>query len=128
AIHRRVAAAEHDDAPADLLDMAERDRRQPFDADVDVGGRFLAAGDLELAAARRAGADEDRVVVFAKQLLQAVDAMTTLEVDAEVEDVIGLLVDDRVLQAELWNLAPHHAARLRIGIKHGAVIAERGEI
>ncbi len=37
---------------------------EPFDADVDVGGGFLAAGDLELAAARRAGADEDRVVIF----------------------------------------------------------------
>ena len=95
AIHRGVAAAEHDDAPADLLDMAERDRRQPFDADVDIGGGFLAAGDVELAAARGAGADEDRVVILVEQLLQAVDAMPALELDAEVEDVIGLLVDHR---------------------------------
>ena len=108
--------------------MAERDRRQPFDADVDIGGGFLAAGDVELAAARGAGADEDRVVILVEQLLQAVDAMAALELDAEVEDVIGLLVDDRVRQAELWNLAPHHAARLGIGIEHGAVIAERREV
>ncbi len=54
--------------------------------------------------------------------------MTALEVDAEVEDVVGLLVDHRIRQAELWNLAPHHAARLGIGIEHGAVIAERREV
>src|SRR2546430_14745267 len=94
---------------------------------MNIGGGFLAAGNVELAAARGAGADENRVVIFAEQLLQAVDAMTALEVDPEVEDVIGLLVDDSVGQPELWNLAPHHAARLGIGIEHGAVIAERRE-
>ena len=36
--------------------------RQPVEADMDVGGRFLAAGHVEVAATRRAGADEDRVV------------------------------------------------------------------
>src|SRR5437762_11097204 len=61
AIHRRIAAAEHDDAAADLVDMAERDAGQPIDADMDIGGGFLAAGDVELAAARRAGADKDCV-------------------------------------------------------------------
>src|SRR3954467_9884270 len=95
---------------------------------MDVGGGFLAAGDVELAAARRAGADEDRVVILVEQLLQAVDAMPALEFDAEVEDVIGLLVDDGVRQAELWNLAAHHAAGLGIGIEYGAVIAERREV
>ena len=54
--------------------------------------------------------------------------MTALELDAEVEDVVGLFVDHRVRQAEFWNLAPHHAAGLGVGIEHGAVIAERGEI
>src|SRR5580700_10501201 len=67
AIHRRIAAAEHDDPAADLVDMAERNARQPVDADMDVGGSFLPAGDLELAAARRARADEDRVPAFGEQ-------------------------------------------------------------
>ena len=43
---------------------------EPVDADVDVRRRFLAAGDVEIAPARRAGADEDRVVAFAEQRLQ----------------------------------------------------------
>ncbi len=95
---------------------------------MDVGGSLLAAGNVELAAAWGAGADEDRVVVLSQQLLQAVDALAALELDAEVEDVAGLLVDHAVGQAEFRNLAPHHAAGLGVAVEHGAVIAERGEI
>ena len=64
AIHRGVAAAEHDHALADGGRVAERHRRQPVDADMDVLSGFLAAGDFQLASARRAAADEDRVVVL----------------------------------------------------------------
>src|SRR5213082_403356 len=48
AIHRRVAAAEHDDAATDLVDMAERDGGQPVDADMDMGARLLAPGEFDL--------------------------------------------------------------------------------
>ena len=68
-----------------LVDMAERDRGQPVDADMDVGRRLLPAGDVQVAAARRAGADEDRVVVFGQQRLQAVDALAEPRLDAEIE-------------------------------------------
>ena len=95
AIHGGVAAAQHDHALADLGGVAERDRGQPVDADMDVLGRFLAAGNVEVAAARRAGADEDRVVVFGQQRLHAVDAFAAAEFDAEVEDVAAFLVDAR---------------------------------
>src|SRR3954469_7822091 len=95
---------------------------------MDVGGGFLATGDVELATARRAGANEDSIIFFAEPLLQAVDALAALELDAEVEDVIGLLVDHGIRQAEFWNLAPHHAARLGIGIEYSAVIAKRREV
>ena len=43
-IHRGVAAAENDDALADLIDMLEINAGQPIDADMDVGGGFLAPG------------------------------------------------------------------------------------
>ena len=114
AVHRGVAAAEHDDALADLADVAERDRGQPVDADMDVGGGFLAAGDLELAPARRAGADEHRVPAFRQQRLEAVDALAADELDAEVEDVVALLVDDRFRQPEARDLRADHAAGLRV--------------
>ena len=75
---------------------------------------FLAAGNFELAAARRAGADEDRVVVLRQQRLQAVDALAADELDAEVEDVAALLVDHRIRQPEFRDLRAHHAAGLRV--------------
>src|SRR6202022_3748415 len=104
AIHRGVAAAEHDHALADLADMLERHAGEPVDADVNIFGRFLAAGNLELAAARRAGADKHRVVVLGEQFLQTVDARTALELDAKVEDVIGSLVDPRTGSRNFGNV------------------------
>jgi hypothetical protein len=66
AVHRGVAAAEHDDALRDLRRMAESDVGQPVDADVDVRRGFLAARESRrIAPARRAGADEDRVPALA---------------------------------------------------------------
>ena len=41
---------------------------EPVEADMDVGGGFLAARHVEIAAARRAGADEHRVVAFGQHL------------------------------------------------------------
>src|SRR5260370_14404850 len=67
AIHRRVAAAEHDDAAADLVDMAERDGGQPVNADMDMGRGLLAPGKLDLPTARRAGADKDLVPALIEQ-------------------------------------------------------------
>ncbi len=66
AVHGGVAAAQHDDPLADLADVAERDVGQPVDADVDIGLGFLAAGNVELAPARRARAHEHRVVPLAQ--------------------------------------------------------------
>ncbi len=95
---------------------------------MDIGRGLLAAGNVEFAAARRAGADKDRIVVLAEQLLQAVDAVAALEVDTEIEDVIGFLVDHRIRQPEFRNMRPHHAACLRVGIEHDAVIAKRRQV
>ena len=75
-----------------------------------LAAAFLAARNVEVAAARRAGADEDRVVAFGEELLQRIDAMAALELDAEVEDVAHLLVDHALGQAEARDLRPDHAA------------------
>src|SRR5260370_9783373 len=61
AIHRRVAAAEHDDTAADPVDMAEGDARQPVDADMDVGARLLPPGNPHPPPPRPPASDEDRV-------------------------------------------------------------------
>jgi hypothetical protein len=67
AVHGRVAAAEDDHPLADRGDVAEGDARQPVDAEMDGLGRRLAAGNVEILAARRAGTDEDGVVAFGEQ-------------------------------------------------------------
>ena len=114
AIHRGVAAAEHDDALADLVDVAERDADDSQSMPMwMLAAASLRPGNVEVAPARRAGADEDRVVAFGEQRLQAVDALAAAELDAEVEDVADLLVDHRFGQAELRDLRADHAAGLR---------------
>ena len=111
-----------------VVDVAERDAGQPVDADMDVLDRFLAAGNVEVAAARRAAADEDGVEIFGEQRLQAVDALGADEFDAEIEDVIALLVDDAFRQTEFRNLRAHHAAGFRILVEHDAFVAHRGQV
>ena len=128
AVHRRVAAAQHDHALADGLDVAERYRGQPVDADVDVQRGFGAARDLQVAPARRAAADEDRVVALRHQALHRLDAFVVPEMDAQVEDVAGLLVDHRLGQPEARDLGADEAAGLGLAVEHGDVIAERREV
>src|SRR5262249_45277477 len=128
AIHRRVAAAQHDHALADRRDVAEGHRRQPVDADVDVRRGLLAAGDLQVAAPWRARADEDRVPAFGEQTPQRLDALAAAELDAEAEDVAALLVDDLLGQAEARDLRADHAARLRVAVEDHDLVAERREV
>src|SRR5262249_10210056 len=90
--------------------------------------RFLAAGDVEVAPARRARADEHRVELLAQQRLHAVDTPAADELHAEVEDVAALLVDDGLRQAEARDLGADHAARLRVLVEDDAVVAERREV
>jgi hypothetical protein len=93
---------------------------------VNIGGAFDAAGDLKIAAARCAGADEDCVVIFRQQRLHAVNALAADEFDTEVEDVVGLFVNHRFWQPEFRDLRAHHAAGFRILIEDRAVVSKRG--
>src|SRR5262249_36692829 len=128
AVHGGVAAAQHDHALADLVDVAERHAGEPVDADMDVGGRLLAAGNVEIATARRAAPDEHRVPTLRQQRFEAIDAFAATELDAEIEDVIAFLVDDGLGQTKARDLRADHATRLRILVEHDAMIAEGGEI
>ena len=60
AVHRRVADADDQHALADRRDVAEVNRLEPLDADEDLIG-LVTAGEVELLAFRRAGADEHGV-------------------------------------------------------------------
>src|SRR5581483_7386597 len=116
AVHRGVAAAEHDDPASDPVDVAEGDAGQPVDADVDIRRGFLPPGNVEVAAARSAGADEDGVEAFGEHAGQAVDARAVAGLDAAHSgDVADLLVDHRFGQAKARDLAPDHAAAPLLG-------------
>ena len=92
-------------------------------------GRFLAAGNVEVAAARRAGADEDRVVAFGQQRLHAVDragrrgtrrrdrgcSRTSSSITASGRRKCGICV--RIMPPAL-----------RVLVEHDALVAERREI
>src|SRR5258708_33128191 len=128
AVHRSVAAAEHDDALADLVDVAERNAGQPVDADMDVLGGFLAARNLEVAPARSAGTHKDGLEILGEQRSEAIDALAAAELDAEIENVAAFLVDDGLRQAEPRNLRADHAACLGVAVEHNAGVTERCEI
>ena len=78
AIHGGVADADDQHLFADRIGVAEGDGFQPIDADVDAIG-VVTAGNVEFFAARRAGADEDRVEALVEQRFHAGDGASCSE-------------------------------------------------
>ena len=114
---------------ADFGDMAEDHRRQPFDPDMDHGAPFLAARQVgQVAAARGAGADEDRIVAFGQHFLHAGDPVVEIGGDPHVEDVVDLFVQDRFRQTEGGHLAAHEAAACVLVVVEIDLVAERHQI
>ena len=129
AVHGRVAAAQHDDALADAVNVAKVDRGQPFDADVDVCARFLAPGQIQILSVRGAAAHEDGVVAGGQQSSHGVDALPALEGDAlQIEHIAGFFVQYAIGQTKARNARAHESARLCFGIEHRHVIAQWRQI
>ena len=128
AVHRRVAAAEHDDAVSDRSRMAERHARKPVDADMNVPRSFAPPWRVEVTAARGAAANEYRVEPFGHHGLEALDALRGDEHSPGRQRVANLLVDHFIGQAKLRNLTAHHAASLRVGIEDDHFVADCREI
>ncbi|MFO1250473.1 MAG: hypothetical protein U1E77_04860 [Inhella sp.] len=119
AVHRGVAAAQHQHLLADFLDVPKAHRGQPVDADMDSAGRGLPApGQVQIASARCAAAHEHGVIALRKQLLHRFDALAGLQLHAQVQ-MFDLLVDHLFRQAEAWHLAAHEAAALGLAVEHG---------
>ena len=86
--------------------------------------RFLAARNIQVAAARRPGADKDGVVPFIQYRLQAVDVGLEVCMDAHVEDVVDLLIQNCRWQPEGGDLAAHKAAARRLIVIKVELIAK----
>jgi hypothetical protein len=128
AVHGGVAAAEDDHPLADRSGVAESDAGQPVDAQVNRLCCLFPSGDVEVVPARRAGTNENRVVAFAEQILQRTDVLAAAQLDAEVEDVTGLLVDDFLGQPKLRDLGAHHAAGEGVAVVDHHFVAERCQV
>src|SRR6516162_4939349 len=95
---------------------------------MNVCNRLFPARNIEITPARRSRADENRIPILIEQGLQTIDSLTAAKFDAEVEDVIALLIDDGFRQTESRNLRADHPARLRVLVEDDAVIAKWREI
>ncbi len=95
---------------------------------MDVGGTFVATGNREVTATRRARTDEDRVIIFGQQPLEAVDTLTKAHFRAETGDVTDFLVDHFLRQAEFRDLAADEPAGTRIRVVDDQFIAQRRQI
>ena len=127
AIHGRVSDADDKHVFADRCDVAEGDGLQPVDADVDAV-RIVTARDVELLAARRAGADENRVEAFVEQRLHAVDGRVIANVDAHIEDLVDLVIEHVRGQTERRNVSAHQSAGLAVLFEHHDFVAQRQKV
>ena len=108
--------------------MLEGDGFEPVDADMDAVG-IVAARNLEILAARGAGAHEYRVELAAvEHLLQAVDAVVEFQIDAHVQYVADLLIEHLGRQAKARNVGAHQPARCIQSFENRDFITERCEI
>src|SRR5258706_2066197 len=116
----------------DLVDVAEVDGAEPFDADVDLLARSLipAAGDVELLSLWRAAAHKDRVEVVAdvQQILEARDRRVVPDLGAHVDDVARLLIEHAFRKAKGRDVEAHQATSARILLVDHDLVAEREEV
>src|SRR5690606_38174706 len=128
AVHGGVAATDHQDAATYTLYVLEGDRGQELDADVNIGGAFLAARDVEILPLRGACADKHCVEALVENGLEARHLVTEARLDAEIEDAVHFLVEHVRGQAECGNVRAHEPAALLILFEQHAVVPERHQI
>jgi hypothetical protein len=103
-------------------------RLEPLDADKDLIG-LVSARDVQLFALRRAAADKYRIELLrVDELLQAVDRRVVAHLDAHVDDVADLLVEDALRKPERRNVDAHQSAGTRQLLENRHLIAKRHQI
>ncbi len=109
--------------------MAEHHPGQPVDAHVDPRIALAAARQVgQVAAAGRAGADEDGVVVLGQQRLEACHPVVEAGVHAHAEDGVDLAHEHRLGQAERGQLAAHETAAPGLIVVEIDRVAERQQV
>ena len=86
---------------------------------MDVGCGFFAARRFEIAATRRAGADEHGVKILRQYRFQAINRFAGFQFNvADVEDVIDFFVDHFFGQTKARYLRAHEAAAFLVGLEN----------
>ena len=126
AVHGGVADADDQHALADLVDVPEGHRLEPGDADVDVRRGFLPAGQLQLLALGRAGADEHRIEAAAASSSRMLSIGWLSFRSTPMSTIMrDLFVQHRVRQAERRDVGAHQPAGLAVLLEDGDLVAER---
>ena len=107
--------------------MSERHRLQPIDADMNAI-RFIAAGDVEVLAARSTAAGKNGVEALPEQFPHAVDRRAVADIGAHVRNLRDLLVEHRFRQTERGNIGAHQPARPVELLKNRDRVSERKQI
>ena len=130
AIHGRVADADDEHARRDLVDVPEVNGAEPLDADVDMTlcAVVPAAGDIELLSFRRAAADVHRVEAVVDEPLQALDLRVVMDLGAHVDDVVRLIIEDLLGQAERGDVEAHQPAGARVLLVDHDLVAHGEEV
>jgi hypothetical protein len=109
--------------------VTEGDRLQPVDTDVDVVVAFVVASrQIKLLAAWRAHADKNRVKIFLQQRTHARNGRVVTNVDAHVQDDLGLFVEHSSGQAEFGNVRAHETAGYAVLLEDHDFVTERHEV
>ena len=127
AVHRRVADADDQHALADGVDVPERDRAEPIDADVNAIAH-VAAGQHQVLALRRATADEHGAKTLVEQRSHARHGRIRLDLYAEPRDITDLFVEHFGRQAKRRYVRAHEPAGSIHGFEDHAVVAERCQV
>ena len=127
-VHGGVTDADDQHALADLLDVLEGNRFEPVDADV-YAFAVIAPRYFEVLAARCPRADEHCVELAAvEEFLHALDAVIQLQLDAHVDYVADLFVENLRRQAKTRNVGTHESAGRFERLEDRHVITERSKI
>ena len=127
-VHRRVAAADNDDALAGMVELAFVESAQEGDA-VGAVGR-IGAGDVQLVAGLGADADEHGVEV-ALDIGEAdvlADARVEPHFHAHVEDALHFGIDDLARRAVGGQAEGQHTSKFVAGFEDDAAMAAAAQL
>ena len=121
-----VAAADDDHVLAHVDGLAERRRLEQADGVEDALG--VGARDGQRAAALKADGEVDGLVAVGQQAVDGevgARGLAALQLDAECEHPVDVLLQGGLGQPVLGDAEAQHAARLRLGLEDVRLVAER---